>query len=140
MALAFISHVLSNGNHPIENQIRKQRSELSILLTLNFLTEQQLLKATDKIENNFNRKRKLEDFNNKDNKKSKQDYQFTCDLCDKVYKHKKTLTRLISHFFLVKNATKPFKYKSSLKKHKVCCRKAKTKKSFLQMQTSTINI
>lgn len=124
MAEAYIDHVLPHDQE-FENQIHELRRNNEF----SDCDEHLLIQAVDEIEQAYKKRKRTDDDCEKQNKKSKA--VFICDLCDRMYNHKRTLNRhLQSHFmkFECKTCDKLFTQKSSLKRHKGKCENSTMKK------------
>lgn len=136
MAQAFIDYTISTGNEHLEKQIHELRNQTQ--LEFSDCDENLLLQALDEIEpfhcnetQSRNKRKRKPDNSDKEKKKVKLGSTFTCDLCDRVYKHRGTLNRhLKSHFTILtcEKCDKSFTRDVSLRKHKEKC------------QSSVINI
>lgn len=133
MAQAFIKHVLTNGNTHLEQQIRELRDKNKD--EFSDCNEDLLVKAADEVEQAYyskTKKRKRKVYEDIKSKRAKLDTSFTCDFCDRVYKHKRTLNRHLQSHLTTNECTKcnaTFTRKSTLKKHSEKCGTPKAKRS-----------
>lgn len=122
MAQAFIQYVLKQEeNKHLENQIKSLRNNLPD--EFDDSDDDILVRASNQAEKDFKRKRKIISYD-KENKKPKLNSAFTCDLCDRHYKHLGSLDRhLQTHFqkHSCGKCGKSFTRKYKLTKHKGKC-------------------
>lgn len=136
MAQAFIDYVVKSnphGNKRLEKQLHTIRNQIAVTCTeFSDCDENLLVQAADEIEQDYNsksRKRKRKRYEDIERKRQKlEKNSFICDVCDKVYKHKRTLHRhLHSHFstFRCEKCNKTYTRKTTLNRHKEKCEQLK---------------